>query len=311
MYVSTPRTRPAGLVLVLVLLHAANIASAQGDGNVLFLSEYLHGDYYVAPLGDVDEASPGLIQPRQLRLPWWFRRGVELGNHDVSPDGRYIVFAARTTDDYDWDIYGGRIDVNRRLIRGVQRIIGNDGEREEDPRVSWDGTQVVYKCDGNICIYPNYIYTNPVVASWCELWAPSMDRSGYVISYTKRCGDAADDKIWYYNLLTGTESQVPGIYGSADRFGHYLDDGRIVYSHIDSTQSRSSLWIAEAGFASLLHDRTDSDDDPYPDKHDPNHIAFIGWEGDGYNLFIYRRDQGDSVRLTQGIPILSPVLFRQ
>ena len=50
---------------------------------------------------------------------------------------------------------------------------------------------------------------------------------------------------------------------------------------------------------------------PSPDKHNFNHIAFIGWENDGYNLFMYRQMSTDSVRLSQGLPMLAPVLFRQ
>lgn len=310
MVVSIVKGWLASVLMAAILSSVPSIGYAQDDGNVLFLSEYLYGDYYYARLGDVDGFDPGLISPRRLRLPRSFRADIELGNHDVSPDGKYLVFAARNTRDYDWDIYSGTIDLRKRRIRRVQRIIRNIGTRDEDPRFSWDGTQIVYKCDGNICIYPELIYTHPVVASWCELWAPSLDQSGYSISYTKRCGAAADDKIWRYDLLTGIESQVPGESGSADRFAHFLDDGRIVYSHIDPVAARSGLWLYDSGYVSLLHQRTGSDDDPYPDKHDRNHIAFIGWEGNGYNLFMYRHDRGDSVRLTQGIPILAPVLFR-
>ncbi len=92
---------------------------------------------------------------------------------------------------------------------------------------------------------------------------------------------------------------------------HYLQDGRIVYSHIDSNTSTSSLWTHDYGFVLSPHDRTSSDGDPYPDKHNFNHIAFIGWENDGYNLFMYRQMSTDSVRPSQGLPMLAPVLFRQ
>ena len=236
---------------------------------------------------------------------------MELGNHDVSTDGRQIVFAARDTDDYDWDIFTGSIDLERRRIRKVRRIVSGADSRDEDPRFSWDGTQVVYKCSGNICVYPEFVYQNPVVPSSCELWAPSIDQSGFNISYTKRCEEAAGDRIYQYNLITGRETMIPAGSGATDRFAYFLDDGRIVYSHISSPSSGSSLWIYDSGSVFLLHDRTVSDDDSYPDKHDRNHIAFIGWENGGYNLFMYRRDRHDSVRLTEGRPILSPVLFRQ
>jgi len=168
------RSPVAHLFAAFILLFASRPALAQADGYVLYLNEYLTGDYYYAPLSAIDSESPPLVNSRQLRLPRGFRRGVELGNADVSIDGTTIVFAARSTVDLDWDIYTGTIDRFRRRIRNVQGLIQTAGGRDEDPRVSWDGASVVYKCDGNICIYPE-IYPNPVVESWCELWAPSFD----------------------------------------------------------------------------------------------------------------------------------------
>lgn len=301
----------AGIALFVSMISASGMANAWTDGNVLYLSEYLYGDYYYARIWDVDRADPKYFRPKKLRLPDNFRSGVELGNHDVSYDGKTIIFAARKTNDYDWDIYTGSIDLRKRRIHSVRRIIRNIGTRDEDPRYSWDSAVIVYKCNGDICVYPDLIYPNPVVHSWCELWGPAIDRSGYIISYTKRCEGPSSDRIWHFNLLSGVESDVPNEGGQADRFSQILDDGRTVYSHVDDATFRSSLWIHDAGNVSLLHDRTESDDDPYVDKHDRDHIAFIGWENDGYNLFIYRQSQRDSVRISDGLPILAPVLFRQ
>ncbi|MBT8079177.1 MAG: hypothetical protein KJO31_11425 [Gammaproteobacteria bacterium] len=305
------RSPAASLLAIVCLLFTSRPALAQSDGYVLYLNEYLTGDYYYASLWGLDSESPPLVNPRQLRLPRGFRRNVELGNADVSIDGTTIVFAARSIADLDWDIYTGTIDRFRRRIRNVQGLIQTSGGRDEDPRISWDGASVVYKCDGNICIYPE-VYPNPVVESWCELWAPSFAPSGYAVSYTKRCGDGGSDRIWEYDLLTGEEAPVPNIGGGADRFAYYLDDGRLVYSHIDSESGTSSLWEHDTGSVSLLHDRTSSDDDPYPDKHDRDRIAFIGWNDDSghYDLYLYRRSHGDSVRLTGNRPVLGPVLFR-
>ena len=42
------------LALAAVLSIFAATAFAEDDGNVVYLSEYLYGDYYVAALGDVD-----------------------------------------------------------------------------------------------------------------------------------------------------------------------------------------------------------------------------------------------------------------
>ena len=121
------------------------------------------------------------------------------------------------------------------------------------------------------------------------------------------------DGTWQYDLLTGAETPIPNEGGRADRFAHFMDDGTLVYSHIDRERGTSSLWMHDTGYVSLLHDKTSSDDDSYPDKHDRNHIAFIGWnDNDGnYDLYLYRRSRGDSVRLTDNIAVLAPVLFRR
>jgi hypothetical protein len=307
--VRRPLARARWLVVLAGLL-GGEAALAQNDGYVLFLDEYLSGDFYVASLGDVDRSRPRSVSPRQLRLPRSYSN-LELGNGDVSYQGRRFVFGARNTTDFDWGIYEGRIDVGKRRIRNVHPLIQNAGVREEDPRYSWDGQQIVYKCNGNICIWPE-TRPNPVVASACELWAPAFDATGFVVSYVKRCGPTTSDRIFEFNLLTGQETEVPNVGGGPDRFAQFLDDGRIVYSHVDLTSapSNASLWVYDSGTVALLHDRTGSDDDPYPDKHDRNHIAFIGWEDGGYHLFVYRRSRANSVRLTRGIGVLGPVLFR-
>lgn len=298
--------------LATCFLFAAGSASAQSDGYVLFLDRYLSGDYYYAPLGDVDAQNPRYIRPRRLRLPSSFRRNLEIGNADVSPDGTTIVFAARRTDDYDWDIYTGTLDLSRNRIQNPQLLIGNAGSRDEDPRYSWDGSAIVYKCAGNICIYPD-MYGNPALVSWCELWAPSFSPTGFAVTFVKRCGAGDSDRVWEADLATRAETVVPNASEGPDRFPFYLDDGRLVYSHLDNDSGQASLWIHDTGFAAELHDRTRSDDDPYPDKNDRNHIAFIGWNDSQnfYDLYVYRRASNDSVRLSRGTPVLGPVLFRR
>lgn len=297
--------------IVLALLPYTGTSSAQDDGKVLFLSEYLTGNYYFAELGDVDVANPAMLRPRKLRLPGRFRAQTQLGNHDVSYDGTRIVFAGRHTRTGDWDIYVGAIDIDKGRIGNIEKLTERADSRDEDPRFSWDGSQVVYKCNNDICIYPDELYGNPVVTSDCELWAPSFDSSGFAISYGERCNLPENDKVRFYNLLTEERGEIPGSDGSPDRFAYFLEDGSIVYSRTNGLTSRSSLWLYNTGpTTSLLHDRTESDDDPYPDRHDSNHIAFIGWQNGGYDLFIYRQDRRDSVQLTRGTDLIAPVLFR-
>ena len=313
----------SAVLATLSMLVVAGVVHASDDGYVLYLSKYLDGDYYVAPLGDVDVAKPRVIRPKKLRFPKRFRSLVLIGNQDVSPNGRNIVFAASRKA--DWDIYTGVLDLDRSRITDVVLLIknsfGNDPTRDEDPRYSWDGSQIVYKCAFDICIYDQQGEITKVAESPCELWAPSFDPSGYWVSYAKR-GDEMDggcdddpqkDRIWVKNLQNQGVSEFPlgTDNGGPDRFAHYLGDNRVVYSHIDGATLGASLWIHEGGAVELLHNETVSDDDAYPDKHDANHIAFVGWQPGGYQFFIYRVDQGDAVRLSRNLPVLAPVLFRQ
>ena len=213
-----------------MLIILTGIARADDDGGVVYLSAYLDGDYFYAPLGNIDGDNVRPLQPRRLNFPGDFRALVELGNHDVSPDGREIVFAARQRRTLDWDIYRGRLDTAEYRVDQLEVLINAPGHREEDPKYSWDSEQIVYKCDGNICLYPDRTGANPVVSSPCELWAPSIDQSGRIISYTKRCGPGDSEKIWYFDLLTQAESRLPETSGARGRFSHYSSSGRLVFS---------------------------------------------------------------------------------
>jgi hypothetical protein len=275
----------------------------QGDVSyVLYLDRYVSGDFYLARLPDLVPDNPDPVNPEIVTLKKF--KG-KLGNPDVSADGRTIVFGALVRN--DWNIYTGDLDVVTREVTNINPLADRRGVREEDPRYSWDGQQVVYKCDGDICLFPE-IAPNPVVSSGCELWGPSFHPAGTRVSYTARCGADQTDRIFIYDWGTGQTTAVPNLDGGPDRFSHFLGDGRLVYSHLDPQDGTASLWSYAGGNSSLLHDRTISDDDSYADKRDWEYLAFIGYQG-GYNLFIYRGSRMDSVQLTQDRPVLGPVVF--
>ncbi len=269
---------------------------------VLYLDEYITGSYYLAALPDLQADQPAPISPRQVALKNFRGR---LGNPDVSPDGRRIVFAGLLRN--DWGIYTGKLDVMRSQVTDIVALANRRGIREEDPRFSWDGQQVVYKCNGHICLYPERV-PGPVVASACELWGPAFHPAGTRLAYTARCGAPESDRIHVYDLATGQTQVVANADGGPDRFAHFRGDGTLIYSHLDPAAGDASLWRYAGGQTALFHDRTVSDDDPYADKTDWEYLAFVGYE-EGYNLFIYRESRGDSVRLSQGLPVLGPVIF--
>jgi hypothetical protein len=295
---------------------------AADNGLVVYLSAYLSGDYYYAPIPDLlpNQSQQQHIQPIKLSLPGDFRRSVELGNHDISADGQIIVFAARTKRGKNWDIYTGTPDYDRAEITNVQRIIHESGAREEDPRFDWSRDasglhRVVYKCDGDICIYDGSV-TKVVEEAACELWAPSFNSEGTAVSYVQRCDGPESDRIWYAYLnapYNREEVPRPGNAGGPDRFSHFLDSDSLVYSHIMPDTGAAALWRYDGASDSLtqltFNTNTNSDDDAYPDKSNPGRIAYIGWQvGTGYNLFIYENQQ--SYKLSNGVPMLAPAIFR-
>ena len=269
---------------------------------VLYLDRYVVGDYFLAQLPDLLPDEPGLVSPSLVKLNGF--KG-KLGNPDVSPDGRHIAFAAIVRN--DWNIYTGELDVAKAEVTNIKPVADQRGLREEDPRYSWDGQQLVYKCGGNICLFPENV-PNPIVSSGCELWGPAFHPSGTKISYAARCDTPQSDRIFVYDLATGQTVAVPNIDGGPDRFSHFSGDGRLIYSHLDPLSGTASLWSYIGGVTSPFHDRTDSDDDPYADKSDWEYLAFVGYQN-GYDLFIYRASRNDSVQLTEGIPVLGPIIF--
>jgi hypothetical protein len=305
-----------------VLVAAALPSHGNNNGLVVYLSAYLSGDYYYAPVPDLvpEQSQQQHIQPVKLSLPKDFRRSVELGNHDISADGQIIVFAARTKRGKNWDIYTGTPDYDRAEITNVQRIIHESGAREEDPRFDWSRDasglhRVVYKCDGDICIYDGSV-TKVVEEAACELWAPSFNSEGTAVSYVQRCDGPESDRIWYAYLNAPYDREEvprPGNAGGPDRFSHFLDSDSLVYSHIMPDSGAAALWRYDGSSGNLaqltFNENTNSDDDAYPDKSNPGRIAYIGWqEGTGYNLFIYENQR--SHKLSHGVPMLAPAIFR-
>lgn len=311
------------LWLAFVGVFATLCSHANSNGLVVYLSDYLSGDYYFAPLPELmaDPSQQSFIQPAKLSLPKDFRRSVELGNHDIAGDGTEIVFAARTKRRKDWDIYTGRTDYTNGRITDIVRIVSTRGVRDEDPRFDWSRDanglhRIVYKCGGDICVYANSAISKVIEDSDCELWAPSFNSEGSAVSYARRCDGSGSDRIWYAYLNAPENREqvpLPGGEGGPDRFAHFQDPEALIYSHVMADTGAASLWRyypPTRKFDRLtLNTNTNSDDDAYPDKSNPNRIAYIGWqEGSGYNLFIY--EGGVSYKLSHNVPMLAPVIFQ-
>ena len=308
------RQRSVAGVAVLAAF-ACGAAMAQPDF-AIFLDSYPRGSLHLVELPDLDAPRVKTVrsEPLSLDLPRKYRRKFQVANGDVHSDGsnRRIVFGGRTSSNSSWDIYLADVDVATGTLGNVRELIANRNIREEDPRFSWDGLQVVYKCDGKIClINTDGTGEREIVAkNGCELWAPALDSSGFVVTYVERCGDAESDRIVRYSMLSGQSTVVPNTGGGPDRFPHFTVTGEIVYSHIDRDTDTASLWLyIDGSGTALLHDETSSDDDPYAYRIDRDYLAFIGWEQDVYSLYMYRMGSQQAVRLTQGVNVLGPILF--
>lgn len=285
--------------------------SAAGD-YVLYFDQYLGTKFYIAKLEGLSDDRPPLINPVQLTLR---RFTGKLGNADVSFDGKTIVFAAFVRN--DWNIYRGDLDVVNKAILNITPLVNERGVREEDPRISWDATEVVYKCGNNICIVrldsPEFRILE--VNDICELYGPAFDYTGTMIAYTQRCADEEYDRIVIHDAMTHREIKLGSEGEGPDRFPHFLTDDRLLYSHIDSASGTASLWQYDLNnpdrAPSPFHKKTVSDDDSYAHKLDAEYLLFSGFnlKTDRYDLYVYRETSGDSKKLSSQQSIIGAVMF--
>lgn len=282
----------------------------------LFLDSYPKGRFHLAvlPCLSNEQVEPVAIQKLKLDLPRREDRQFEVANGDIFVDGavRRIVFGGRPGPNDYWAIYEGVVDVDRATITNIRVVVSTAFVREEDPRFSSDGQWIVYKRNGEIwkSFAGNGSFEEPapaVTESGCELWAPSMYAN--VMSYARRCGDPDSDRI-VYHPESGAREILPSQGDGPDRFSHFTRTGELVYSHVDTSTNTSSLWIHYQGSDPVpLHDETISDDDVYAERDGDEYIAFSGWRGDSYDMFVYRRSLGTAVQVTAGINVLGTVLF--
>ena len=281
---------------------------------VVFLDDYPNGRFHLVVLPCLVGAEVPIVSSRELALdlPRKNRRAFQVANGDVFNDGerRRIVFGGRASSRDYWSIYHGDIDVDRGLITNITVLIETPSVREEDPRFSSDGQWIVYKRNGEIWrVNAQDPYARPELfhqVEGCELWAPSMYAN--IVTYAQRC-DGEQDRIVYHAV--GDDPQVlPSEGGGPDRFAHFTQTGDVVYSHVDTSENKSSLWLYIPGAdPQLLHDKTSSDDDAYAERSGNEFVAFSGW-GDGrYDLYVLRRSTRDAVKLINDTNVLGPILF--
>ena len=305
----------------------------------VFLDDYPKGDFYFVDLNTAaaEPRASGRGKKKQststggpvrlgldLDLPRRDVRQFQLGNGDIHVDSsgtRHIVFGGRIGDGGSWDIYAAEVDIESARLRAVRRLIAgtnSDGTpaREEDPKFSWDGGQIIYKCHNKICLADsNGSFIGEMASlTGCELWAPALDLSGGVMAYVQRC-DGPDSDTIYRHFIGGSRTEVPKTADEPDRFPQFNGVGDIIYSHLDRDAGSSRL-LSYVGGQSLsgFYDTLGADDeDPYVFKPNDAFTAFISWHGSGYSLYLV--DRTGSVeslrRLTgDGGNVLGPILMR-
>ncbi|QSZ26910.1 PD40 domain-containing protein [Aceticella autotrophica] len=168
------------------------------------------------------------------------------GNFDVSRDGRRIVYASSKTG--AWQIYIA--DVNRDKLSNI-RMLSDGISRSEDPRLSWDGSKVVYKRNGDIvvCALDGSIIREITNTSDTEEWAPNFAPDGR-IAFTRGIGDKCQIVVWD----DGREQTVaPGWYpafgedGSLYFVGRFNDNEDDIYRILPNSTYKELLPLNAPG----------------------------------------------------------------
>ncbi|HHV74765.1 MAG TPA: hypothetical protein GXX41_09055 [Thermoanaerobacterium sp.] len=163
------------------------------------------------------------------------------GNFDISQNGQRIVYASCKTG--IWQIYVA--DINKDELSDIHML--SDGvSRSEDPRLSWDGSKVVYKRNGDIvvCGLDGHIIQKITNTPDVEEWAPSFSPDGR-IAYTMGKGDKSQIVIWN----NGNECIV-----SKGWYPNFGDDGSLYFiGKSNDNEDRIYRIPPNSTFRELLH----------------------------------------------------------
>ena len=281
-------------------------------------------EYYVAFIDKYEQNIQGNIHLAKIGVPGnWINpitpcditpQGLEgkIGNIDVSKDGKKIVFPVN--EDGNWNIYIGDLDIEEGSIENIEEV-ATTSDREEDPKFSWDGTQIIFKKtlrEIHICEDLETKETKCVVsgADDCETWGPAFDPTGTKFAYTHRTGQHENgDEIYVFNLVSGTNTQITD-NNIPDRYPTFLSYGEIVFAkNQGEQQGGDDLYLYSNGEEPLYCGPT-SDADPYSFKDNPKLVAFIKQDGTGrYNLNVLDMNSKIPEEISNDINVLGPAIF--
>jgi len=190
----------------------------------------------------------------QLDQPAW--NIADPMNANFSPDGRRIVFMGRQSG--NWNVFAWTLG----SASAPSNLTASLGGRNEDPKFSFDGTQVFLKHEGDLRVGTLAVDAQGVtsVSSWKALTAdgwsveqsmPDPSADGRAVFYT--AGAGADMRIWRLDVASGAAAQfVKPPAGASDYYPIVRDADTYFFTRV----------TAGSGLDQLMKQPTDGSSPP-------------------------------------------------
>lgn len=149
-------------------------------------------------------------------------------NAHFSPDGKMLTFAGIWNDDPpEWDVFRCRIDGS-----SLTRLTGPNGLRDEDPKFSPDGSQIVYKHNRKdinlMAVDGRMVRTLDIAPAVAERSMPYFTADGKTVLFAD--GKGAEMNIYRCAIAGGRAEPVANEEGIQEYYPIAWTGGRILYS---------------------------------------------------------------------------------
>jgi PKD repeat protein len=279
---------------------------------VVFIDQYGGKDLFIAEIGTPSNwIKPENWQHNLVKTP---KECKGIGNPDVSIDGKQIVFPCLEGD--NWNIWYGTLNVINYSIENAKPLIASQ-DREEDPKFSWDGKEIVFKKRGDIYIYDlqnnrlipdDQLQGLPRDGMVYEDWGPFFSPDRESIVFTRGKDNSAE--IFVYDRRTQRLKQLT-TNDRPDRYPVFLLNNCILFSHNDLIWDDDFFYTCGPTYEKIekLHGTPlTSEADPYPLRDNPSWLFFIG-KLFSYNLYVLDLNSKVVQPISKDINILGPAIF--
>ena len=207
-------------------------------------------------------------------------------NAQVDSSGKLMTFMASTAglSAPEWDVFTSRWDGKQWLE--PLNLTGPNGKRDEDPKFSPDGGQIIYKEDGVLTLMTNSGAKKKYLTKGEPESSMPFFRAGGEEILFERAGDIL---LWKKGA---TRVMKPG-KGVSSYYPIGADDKRFLYTRTQSSRHDWIYWGSYDGSASQpLFFNSDSWDssDPYPYQDGKKFIFLVSGDYSilkgGYNLMV-------------------------